>query len=74
MNEIRQTQAAYGRLTTSYDALRAQARKCLFEYEDLSCVHKRHRETLRLLKMASYHPMFYLHILEVGYDDGNMLA
>ncbi len=53
---------------------RAQPRKELFEHEDLSCVHKRHRETLRLLKMASYHPMFYLHILEVGYDDGNMLA
>ena len=55
---------------------RAQARAGFFEYEDLAHVcriDERHRETLRLLKLAGYHPMSNLHILDVGCGDGNML-
>ncbi len=55
---------------------RAEVRTDFFGYEDLAHVyrlHERHRETSRLLKMAGYHSMFHLHILDVGCGDGNML-
>ncbi len=61
----------YKRIFKAYQTrqARAEARAGFPDYQDLFHVcrkHERRRETLRLLKMAGYHPMLLLHILEVG--------
>lgn len=66
------------RIVQAYQSrqVQAQARVRFFEYEDLAHVcriHERHRQTLRLLQVAGYHPLSNLDILDVGCGDGNML-
>ena len=61
----------YKRIFKAYQRRQAreEVRTGFFGYEDLAHVyrlHERYRETSRFLKMAGYHPMLHLHILEVG--------
>lgn len=64
------------RILAAYQARELRTGARFFGYETqahLCHIQERHRETLRLLFRASYHPLSDLHILDVGCGDGNML-
>ena len=64
------------RILKAYHARQLRTKARFFGYENLAHVYRiqeHHRETLRLLARAGYHPLSGLRILDVGCGNGNML-